>query len=73
MKAFSETQAWLDKSDHASKEEFASQQKEAEGVCSPILKRMYQGQGQARADSGAAPMDTDGSSSSGPTVEEVDD
>jgi len=55
-----ETIAWLDGNQTAEKDEFEHQQKELEGVCNPIIQKMYQQQPGA---AGAAP---------GPTPEEVD-
>ena len=52
----------------ASKEEYESRQKELEGVCSPIVSKMYQ-QGGGAPPAGAAPGANAGA---GPQVEEVD-
>ena len=61
---------WIDKNQTGEKEEYDSQQKDLEKVCMPVVTKLYQaggmpGEGPPRA----APS----SSSSGPTVEEVDD
>jgi len=53
-KAVDETIAWLDKNQLAEVEEFEHKQKELEGVCNPILTKMYQGAAGA-AGAGGAP------------------
>lgn len=40
-KAISETIAWLDQSQEASKEEYEEKQKELESVANPIMQRLY--------------------------------
>jgi len=74
--------SWLDANQLAEKEEFEHKQKEMEGVCTPIITKLYQG-GAAPgaggmpngmpnfggAGAGSAPG---GGSSAGPTIEEVD-
>merc|ERR1712225_123290 len=68
-----EIMSWLDTAEHAEKEEFESMQKELEGVCNPIIQKLYAASGQGApnmdagfpgADTGAAP-----SSEGGPTIE----
>ncbi|XP_014206593.1 heat shock 70 kDa protein cognate 4-like [Copidosoma floridanum] len=57
--------AWLDANQLAEKDEFADKQKELESVCSPIIKKLYQG--------GAGPgMPGATGAGGGPTIEEVD-
>ncbi|KAF6255521.1 heat shock cognate 70 kDa protein 2 [Scenedesmus sp. NREL 46B-D3] len=58
---------WLEANQLAEVEEFEDKQKELEGVCSPIISRMYQGGagGGMPGGEGAAPHQ-------GPSVEEVD-
>merc|ERR1712003_110342 len=51
---------WLDNNQTAEKEEFDHQKKELEGICTPIITKVYQQSG--GADAGSA----------GPTIEEVD-
>jgi len=71
-----ETIKWLDGNQLADKEEYEHRQKELEGVCSPIITKLYQGAGGAGgmpggfpgAGAGAAP----GPGGAGPTIEEVD-
>jgi L1 cell adhesion molecule like protein len=68
---------WLDSNQLADKEEFEHKQKELEGVCSPIITKLYQSAGGAPGGmpggmpgaGGAAPG---GGGSGGPTIEEVD-
>ena len=65
-----ETIKWLDCNQTAEKDEYEYKQKELEGLCNPIISKLYQQSGGEQA-SGA----TGGSSNSkrtGPTVEEVD-
>merc|ERR1712057_66438 len=72
-----ETTTWLETADHAEKEEFESMQKELEGVCNPIITKMYQSAGGGEGGmpggmpgGGDAPTSSDGGA--GPTIEEVD-
>merc|ERR1712022_101673 len=72
-----EVMSWLDTAEHAEKEEFESMQKELEGVCNPIIQKMYAASGGAPGpDMGAgfpggdAPPSSEGGA--GPTIEEVD-
>ncbi|KAH8151750.1 uncharacterized protein LAJ45_04372 [Morchella importuna] len=77
-KAIDETVEWLDNNNTATKDEFESQQKELEGVASPIMMKFYQSQGGAPGAGmpgggfpgagGAPPAGGD----DGPQVEEVD-
>jgi L1 cell adhesion molecule like protein len=50
--------AWLDANQTAEKDEFEHQQKELEGICNPVMTKIYQAGGDAPA--------------GGPTIEEVD-
>ncbi|AQK94248.1 putative mediator of RNA polymerase II transcription subunit 37c [Zea mays] len=66
--------SWLDSNQLAEVDEFEDKMKELEGICNPIIAKMYQGAG---ADMGAAAgMDEDapaaGGSAAGPKIEEVD-
>ena len=70
-KAVDETVAWLDGNQLAEVEEFADKQKELEGVCNPIISKMYQQQpmpDMGGGMNGAAPTAAAG----GPRVEEMD-
>jgi L1 cell adhesion molecule like protein len=69
--------AWLDANQSAEKDEFEHHQKELEGVCNPIITKLYQSGAAPGGRPGGMPggMPTDGAGeggSSGPTIEEVD-
>ncbi|KAI7729300.1 hypothetical protein M8C21_018520, partial [Ambrosia artemisiifolia] len=75
--AVEEAIQWLDGNQLAEVEEFEDKMKELEGICNPIIARMYQG-GAGGPDMGGG-MDEDGPSSTGggsggagPKIEEVD-
>ncbi|CAI5460280.1 unnamed protein product [Closterium sp. Yama58-4] len=73
-KAVDETIDWLDKNQLADVDEFEDKQKELEGICNPIIAKMYQagaGPMPGAGGMGDVPM---GSSSRGdePKIEEVD-
>jgi len=80
-KAIKEAQDWLSSHEGAEKEEYEAKQKEVEGVCQPIVMKIYQ-QGGAPGGAGGMPdfggadggADSGASSnpSAGPKVEEVD-
>merc|ERR1712002_842889 len=86
VKKCDEIMKWLDANQLAEKEEFDDKQKELEGVCNPIITKLYQGAGGMPDMSGGMPgggMPGGGfpggaapgggaSSGSGPTIEEVD-
>merc|ERR1711971_392574 len=65
---------WLDANQLAEVEEFTEKQKEEEGVCNPIITKLYADAGGAPGGmpgapgAGAAP----GAGGAGPTIEEVD-
>merc|ERR1712159_472726 len=65
---------WLDGNQTAEIDEFEDKLKELEGVCNPIISKMYQGAGGAPpgADMGGAGAEDAGGASSGPKIEEVD-
>jgi L1 cell adhesion molecule like protein len=73
---------WLQNNQEANKEEFEHRQKELEGICNPIMTKMYQGGGAGGMPGGMPDMSGFGgagassgpsaASSSGPKVEEVD-
>uniref|UniRef100_A0A0G4G113 Heat shock protein 70 n=1 Tax=Chromera velia CCMP2878 TaxID=1169474 RepID=A0A0G4G113_9ALVE len=83
-KAVDEALQWLDRNQLAEKEEFEAKQKELEGVCNPVMMKVYQAAGAGGAGgmpggegmpdfggmggAGAPPAPGAG----GPTVEEVD-
>ncbi|KAL9265819.1 Heat shock cognate 70 kDa protein 1-like protein [Drosera capensis] len=65
--------SWLDGNQLAEADEFDDKMKALEGICNPIIAKMYQGAG---PDAGV-PMDDDGgpsagASGAGPKIEEVD-
>jgi len=79
----SEIIRWLDANQLADKEEFEHKQKEIEGVCTPIITKLYQGAGGmpggfpggppgAGGPGGAAGGGGGGAGAGGPTIEEVD-
>jgi len=75
---------WLDANQTAEKDEYEDKQKELEGVCNPIISKMYQGAGgpQGGGMPGGAPggmpggapggAPGGGAGGQGPTIEEVD-
>ena len=76
---------WLDKNQTAEKEEFDHQQKEIEGVCTPIVTKLYQAGGAPDGGMpggipggmpggfpGGASAGASSAGGSGPTIEEVD-
>lgn len=79
----SEVITWLDQNQLAEQEEFDHKQKELEGVCSPIITKLYQQSGGAppggmpggaggMPNFGGAGGAPEGGSGGGPTIEEVD-
>jgi len=75
-----ETIKWLDANQLADKEEYEHRQKELEGVCNPIITKMYGAAGGAPGGMpggfpgapGAGAGDASAGTGSGPTIEEVD-
>ena len=75
---------WLDANQLAEVEEFQDKQKEVEGVCNPIITKLYQQAGGAPGGmpdmggaggmpgAGAGGPQQGGASGQGPTIEEVD-
>eukprot|EP01060_Flectonema_neradi_P019330 TRINITY_DN263_c1_g1_i2.p1 TRINITY_DN263_c1_g1~~TRINITY_DN263_c1_g1_i2.p1 ORF type:complete len:641 (+),score=130.02 TRINITY_DN263_c1_g1_i2:61-1983(+) len=58
--------AWLDNAQEASKDEYDTRMKELEGICHPIVSKIYQGgDGETSSENASA-------TGSGPRVEEVD-
>jgi len=72
--AVKKTVEWIDANQLAEKEEFEHKMKELEGVCNPIITKMYQGAGgmPGGMPTGAAPGEGPASSGPGPKIEEVD-
>merc|ERR1711976_319402 len=78
LSAVEDTIRWLDSNQEGSKDEYESRQKELEGICNPIIAKMYQGDGGA---AGGMPGGMPGmgggvppsaGTAGGPRVEEVD-
>ena len=72
-----EALSWLEDNPEASKDEYERKQKELEGVCNPVITKLYQGAGGgAPPPPGAGGFSqgggADSSQSGGPTIEEVD-
>ena len=72
-----EALSWLEENPEASKDEYERKQKELEGVCNPVITKLYQGAGGgAPPPPGAGGFSqgggADSSQSGGPTIEEVD-
>lgn len=73
---------WLDSNQLADKEEFEHKQKEVEGICNPIITKLYQSAGGmpggfpggpgGAAGAGAGAGGPGGAAGGGPTIEEVD-
>jgi L1 cell adhesion molecule like protein len=60
---------WLDNNQLAEVDEFEDKMKELEGLCNPIIAKMYQGAGADMAGEDDAPASSGGA---GPKIEEVD-
>ncbi|OIT31473.1 PREDICTED: heat shock 70 kDa protein-like [Nicotiana attenuata] len=83
-KGVQETIEWLDKNQLAEVDELEDKLKELEGICNPIIARMYQGGGGGGGAGGGVSMDDDqrpgggtsggasGTTGTGPKIEEVD-
>ena len=78
MDKCNEVIAWLDANQTAEEDEYKDKQKEVEGICNPIVTKLYQAAGGAP---GGMPRGMPGGmpgaggapgAGSGPTVEEVD-
>jgi L1 cell adhesion molecule like protein len=68
--AVNETIEWFDNNQHAEKDEYEHRQKELEGICRPIITKMYQGVQGDGMPPGDMPFTQ--SAPDGPNVEEVD-
>jgi L1 cell adhesion molecule like protein len=78
-KEIEETIDWLDRNQLAEVDEFEDKLKELEGLCNPIISKMYQGAGGdvpmgggAQMPGGAYRKASSGGSGAGPKIEEVD-
>ncbi|XP_076334226.1 heat shock 70 kDa protein cognate 4-like [Tachypleus tridentatus] len=69
-----DTIKWLDSNQLAEKEEFEHKQKELEGICNPIITKLYQDGGMpgGMPHGGPTPGGGPTGGSGGPTIEEVD-
>lgn len=64
---------WMDANTLAEKEEFEDKRKELEGICNPIITKLYQSAGGAPPPAGGPDPSTGNSGGgAGPTIEEVD-
>ncbi|XP_033162286.1 heat shock 70 kDa protein cognate 4 [Drosophila mauritiana] len=81
MDKCNETIKWLDANQLADKEEYEHRQKELEGVCNPIITKLYQAAGGAPGGMPGGPggmpgaagaAGAAGAGGAGPTIEEVD-
>jgi L1 cell adhesion molecule like protein len=73
--AVEETITWLDGNQTAEIDEFEDKLKEIEGICNPIISKMYQGAGGAAPDMGGMGGDAGAEgpgAGPGPKIEEVD-
>merc|ERR1712224_288488 len=77
-KAVSDTTTWLDDNQSAEKDEYDAKQKELEGICNPIMMKLYQGAGGAPGGmpggmpGGPMPGAESADGGGGPTIDEVD-
>ena len=80
-KAIEDTISWLENNEMAEKEEYDAKMKELEGICNPIIAKMYQAEGGMPPGAGGMPggmpdmgaaAGADASSGPGPKIEEVD-
>jgi len=74
LNACNDTISWLDHNQMAETEEFKDKQKEVEGICNPIISRLYQGttSNGPMPNSCGAQFQQGSQNSNGPSVEEVD-
>lgn len=70
-KAIDETVEWIDRNQLAEVDEFEDKLKELEGLCNPIISKMYQGGGGDVPTDGGPEMPS-GGAGGGPKIEEVD-
>ncbi|CAH2037420.1 unnamed protein product [Thlaspi arvense] len=71
-KAIDETIEWIEGNQLAEVDEFEYKLKELEGICNPIISKMYQSGAGAGAPNGGMPTDSGSGGSGGPKIEEVD-
>ncbi|KAJ6311721.1 hypothetical protein OIU77_013470 [Salix suchowensis] len=63
---------WLDSNQLAEADEFEDKMKELEGICNPIIAKMYQGAGPGMGGGMDEDIPSTGGSGAGPKIEEVD-
>lgn len=66
-KAIADTQKWVDTNEHAEKHEYEARLKEAEGICMPLMQKMYQSNDTSSPSTPSPPADQ-----TGPKVDGVD-
>jgi heat shock protein 1/8 len=71
-KAVADTTAWLDANGDASKDEFDAKKTELEGVCNPIMMKLYGDQGNGAMPGGMPAGEGNSDGGAGPTIDEVD-
>jgi len=72
LSAVEETISWLDRNQTAEVEEFKDRQKELEGVCNPVIQKLYSQGAPQNPPQGTCGAESGQSFGQGPTVEEVD-
>merc|ERR1712078_63059 len=71
-KAVADAAAWLDANGDASKDEFDAKKTELEGVCNPIMMKLYGDQGNGAMPGGMPTGEGNSDGGAGPTIDEVD-
>ena len=71
-KAVADATAWLDANGEASKDEFDAKKTELEGVCNPIMMKLYGDQGNGAMPGGMPTGEGNSDGGAGPTIDEVD-
>jgi L1 cell adhesion molecule like protein len=71
-KAITETTDWLDANQSAEKDEYEAKQKELEGVCNPIMTKLYSAGGAPGGMPDMGGAQPEAKSQEGPHIEEVD-
>merc|ERR1712196_344965 len=71
-KAVADATAWLDANGDASKDEFDAKKTELEGVCNPIMMKLYGDQGDGAMPGGMPTGEANDDGGAGPTIDEVD-
>ena len=71
-KAVADATTWLDANGDASKDEFDAKKTELEGVCNPIMMKLYGDQGNGAMPGGMPTGEGNSDGGAGPTIDEVD-